>query len=94
MSEHSGPRMRAWVRIPLLTTPFTTFYICLVSFLSCIHFENTFEQNEKYCFYLQSMIYGSVQYTAQYNEHQVPQIEAAFDSNIHFLGKVSLGLVL
>ena len=29
------------------------------------------------------MIYGSVQYTAQYNEHQVPQIEAAFDSNIH-----------
>ena len=33
-------------------------------FLSCILFENTFEQNEKYCFYLQSMIYGSVQYTA------------------------------
>ena len=93
-SEHSGPRMWAWVRIPLLTTPFTTFYICLVSFLSCIHFENTFEQHEKYCFYLRSMIYGSVQYTAQYNEHQVPQIEAAFDSNIHFLGKVSLSLVL
>ena len=40
------------------------------------------------------MIYGSVQYTAQYNECQVPQIEAAFDSNIHVLGKVSLGLVL
>ena len=24
-SEHSGPRMRAWVRIPLLTKPFYTF---------------------------------------------------------------------
>ena len=82
-SEHSGPRMWAWVRIPLLTKPFTTFYTCLNSFLSCIHFENTIEQNEKYCFYLQSMIDDSLQYTAQYNERQVPQIEAAFDSNIH-----------
>ena len=69
-------------------------YIYLIAFSSCLHFENILEQNEKYCFYLQSMIYGSVQYTAQYNERQVPQIEAAFDSKIHFLGKVSLGLVL
>ena len=38
--ERSGPRMRAWVRIPLLTKSFFLSFYCIVAFISFGHFHS------------------------------------------------------